>query len=114
VALIHRINERYIAPEVDWGTLLQTSFPVTGSVDGIFDADAYVSQRVDSDQTFGRNMFRVKPSFKYVDDIFSLTVGLNVVNETDNGLDVNRTRAFPIVDLDLSLLPGVHIKAGYK
>jgi len=28
-------------------------------------------------------------------------------------LDVNRTRAFPIVDLDLSLLPGVHIKAGY-
>src|SRR5690606_26498549 len=113
VTMLHMIKDRYNASEIDWGTQLQTSLPVTESVYAIFDADAYVSQRVDSDQTFGRNMFRVKPSFKYVDDIFSLTVGLNVVNETDNGLDVNRTRAFPIVDLDLSLLPGVHIKAGY-
>jgi len=114
VTMLNMIKDRYNASEIDWGTNLQTSLPVTESLYAIFDADAYVSQRVDSDETFGRNMFRVRPSFKYVDDIFSLTVGLNVVNETDNGLDVNRTRAFPVVNLDLALLPGVHIKAGYN
>lgn len=114
VTMLNTIKDRYSASEVDWGTNLQTSLPVTDKVYAIFDADAYVSQRVDMDKTFNRNMFRVKPLFKYVDDLFSLTAGLNVVNETDNGLDVNRTRAFPVVDLDLSPIPGVHIKAGYN
>lgn len=112
--MLYSIKDRYSASEVDWGTNLQTSLPVTDKVFAIFDADAYVSQRVDLDKTFNRNLFRVRPSFKYADEIFSLTVGLNVVNETDNGLDVNRTRGFPIVDLDLNLMPGIHVRAGYN
>lgn len=112
--MLNTIKDRYSASEVDWGTTLQTSLPVTEKVYAIFDADAYVSQRVDLDKTYNRNLFRVRPSFKYVDELFSLSVGLNVVNETDNGLDVNRTRAFPVVDLDLNLMPGVHVKAGYN
>ncbi|WP_345026460.1 TonB-dependent receptor [Ravibacter arvi] len=114
VTMLNTIKDRYSSSEVDWGTNLQTSLPVTEKIYAIFDADAYVSQRVDLDKTYNRNMFRVKPSFKYADELFSLTVGLNVVNETDNGLDVNRTRAFPVVDLDVAPFQGLHIKAGYN
>lgn len=114
VTMLHSIKDRYSSSEVDWGTNLQTSLPVTENIYAIFDADAYVSQRVDLDKTFNRNLFRVRPSFRYADDLFSLTVGLNVVNETDNGLDVNRTRAFPVVAIDLSPIPGLHVKAGYN
>jgi hypothetical protein len=112
--MLNTIKDRYSASEVDWGTNLQTSLPVTDKVYAIFDADAYVSQRVDLEKTYNRNLFRVRPTFKYVDELFSLSAGVNVVNETDNGLEVNRTRAFPVIDLDLNLLPGVHVKAGYN
>ncbi len=114
VTRLNTIKDRYSASEIDWGTNLETSLPVSDKVYALFNADAYVSQRVDEGNTFDRNLFRVQPTFKYVDELFSLSAGLNVVNETDKGLDINRTKAFPVIALDVVPMPGLHVTAGWN
>jgi len=79
-------------------------------------ADAYITQR--SDQFVdNRNLFRVKPTFKYSSGpssrvLLTVTAGVNAVNETDKRLGVNSTRAFPVVDIDFVPIGNVHFFAG--
>lgn len=110
---LNSLRDHYNASEVDWGTQLNAAIPISESFFALLDVDAYVSQRVDH-FTYNRNLFRVKPTFKYVTDQLSVTAGLNAVNETDNQLNINRTRAFPVVSLDFSPTYGIHIFAGYN
>lgn len=109
---LYTLKDRYSASELDWSTTIQASLPIVENVYALVDAGAFVSQRVDA-ETYNRNLFRVKPSFKYVSDLFSLTGGVNVVNETDNILKVNRTRAYPVVNLDVVPVAGLHVFAGW-
>ncbi|HEV7349652.1 TonB-dependent receptor [Telluribacter sp.] len=110
---MYSLRDRYNASELDWGSNLSVSLPIGDSFFALFDADAYLSQRVDA-QTFNRNLFRVKPTFKFVKDQFSITAGVNAVNETDNGLNINRTRAYPVLNLDVVPISGVHVFAGWN
>lgn len=109
---LYTLKDRYSASELDWSTTIQASLPIVENVYALVEAGAFVSQRVDA-ETYNRNMFRVKPSFKYVSNLFSLTGGVNVVNETDNILNVNRTRAYPVVNLDVVPVAGLHVFAGW-
>ncbi len=113
VTSLKSIRDRYSASELDWGTNLSTSLPITEDFFALFEADAYVSQLVDA-ETSNRNLFRVKPAFKYVARSFFVTVGVNAVNETDRRLDVNRTKAFPVLNVDFSPMSGVHFFAGWN
>jgi hypothetical protein len=109
---LYSLRDRYNASELDWGTTLSASLPVVDKVYALVEAGAFVSQRVDT-ETYNRNLFRVKPSFKYVSNLFSITGGINVVNETDNILDVNRTKIYPVVNLDVVPVAGLHVFAGW-
>lgn len=108
----YTLSDRYNASEIDWGTTIKGSLPVVDKVYALFEAGAFISQRVDA-ETFNRNLFRVKPTFKYASEFFSVTAGVNVVNETDNTLNINRTKAFPVVNLDVVPFSGFHIFAGW-
>lgn len=110
---LNTLKDRYNASEIDWGTNLTASVPISESFFAMLEADAYVSQRVDQ-STYNRNLFRVKPTFKYVTDMFSVSAGINAVNETDSHLDINRTKAFPAVNLDVTPFSGLHIFAGWN
>lgn len=110
---LNTVKDRYAASEVDWGTNLRTSLPLGDNYFALFDADMYISQRVDA-LTYNRNLFRVKPAFKYASDLFAVSLGLNAVSETDNGLDVNRTRAYPDLKVDIKPVEGLHIFAGWN
>jgi len=105
------LRDRYNASELDWGTKLNASVPISESFYALLDADAFVSQRVDR-LTYHRNLFRVKPTFKYVSDMFSITAGLNAVNETDSELNINKTKAYPVLNIDVSPFAGLHVFAG--
>lgn len=109
---LYSLRDRYNASEFDWGTSLKVALPVSNSVYALLDADAFISQRVD-DFTYNRNFFRVKPYFKFQTDQLAVTIGVNAVNETDNTLSINRTRAFPVALVDFSPTSSVHIFAGY-
>jgi hypothetical protein len=110
---LNTLKDRYNASEIDWGTNLTASVPISETFFALLEADAYVSQRVDY-FTYNRNLFRVKPTFKYVNDMFSVSAGINAVSETDSQLDIDRTKAFPAVNLDVTPISGVHIFAGWN
>lgn len=110
---LNTLSDRYNGSELDWGTKLMASVPISESFYALLDADAFISQRVDR-LTYNRNLFRVKPTFKYTTDVFTVTAGLNAVNETDSQLNINKTKAFPIVNFDVIPFSGLHIFAGYN
>jgi hypothetical protein len=110
---LNTLSDRYSASELDWGTKLTASVPVSERFFALLDVDAFVSQRVDH-FTYNRNLFRVKPTFKYVTDAFSVSVGLNAVNETDSQLNINKTKAFPVLNIDVVPVTGLHVFAGWN
>lgn len=109
---ITSLRDLYNASETDWATNFNGSLGITDNVFALVAADAYVTQRSDGAIVDNRNLFRIKPTFKYTSDLLTLTAGLNAVNQTDRRQDVNDTRAFPVVDIDLSPVAGIHFFAG--
>ncbi|MBD2704392.1 TonB-dependent receptor [Spirosoma sp. BT702] len=109
---ITNLSDRFNASEFDWGTNLNASIGISGSVFALLAADAYVTQRSDGSIVDNRNLFRVKPTFKYTSSMFTLTAGINAVNQTDQRQNINDTRAFPVIDIDLVPVGNVHIFAG--
>lgn len=110
---LNTLHDRYNASELDWGTTLLASVPISGGFYANLEAGAFISQRVDA-LTYNRNLYRVKPTFKYTSDVFTVTAGINAVNQTDNQLNINKTKAFPVFNIDVNPLDGVHIFAGYN
>ncbi|MBE9462876.1 TonB-dependent receptor [Dyadobacter subterraneus] len=110
---LNTLHDRYNASELDWGTTLNASVPISSSFYAQLEAGAFISQRVDA-LTYNRNLYRVKPTFKYTSDIFTITAGINAVNQTDSQLNINKTKAFPVLNIDLSPIDGVHVFGGWN
>ena len=109
---ITSLRDRFNASETDWGTNLNASLGITDNIFALLAADAYVTQRSDGSIVDNRNLFRVKPTFKYVSSLFTVTAGINAVNQTDQRLGINDTRAFPVVDVDVAPVGNIHVFAG--
>lgn len=109
---LYRLGDRYDATETDWGTNFSGSIPITENIFALLNADAYVSQRADA-ETFKRNLFSVKPAFKFSFDAFTVVAAFKAVNETDDRLKINRSIGFPQVEVDAVPFSGVHVFAGY-
>lgn len=109
---ITNLRDLFNASETDWGTNFAGSLSITDNVFALIAADAYVTQRSDGPIVDNRNLFRVKPTFKYVSPLLTVTAGLNAVNETDKRRGVNSTRAFPVVDIDVAPVANIHFFAG--
>ena len=109
---ITSLRDRFNASETDWGTNLNASLGISDNVFALLAADAYVTQRSDGSIVDNRNLFRVKPTFKYTSPKFTVTAGINAVNQTDQRQGINETRAFPVLDIDVVPVGNVHIFAG--
>lgn len=108
---ITNLSDHYEASELDWGTNLKASVGISDNFVALLSADAFVTQRTDG-PVDNRNLYRVKPTFKYSNSLLTVTFGVNAVNESDNRLSVNRTRAFPVLDLDVVPAGNIHFFAG--
>ncbi len=109
---INRLTDRFSAVETDWASSLNISIPILPNFYALVSAEAYVSQLADA-QNSNRNLFRVKPSFKYVNPKFTISAAIRAVNETDSRLNINRTVGYPVVELDVTPFAGIHVFAGY-
>ncbi|NEU67691.1 TonB-dependent receptor [Spirosoma agri] len=109
---ITSLRDRFNASETDWGTNFNGSLGITDNVFALVAADAYVTQRSDGTIVDNRNLFRVKPTFKYTSSLFTITAGLNAVNQTDQRQGINNTRAFPVLDIDVVPVANIHFFAG--
>jgi len=105
------LRDRFEASETDWGTNFKGSLSITDQVLALVSADAYITQRADQ-FVDNRNLYRVKPTFKYATKLLTVTAGVNAVNETDRRLGVNSTRAFPVFDIDVVPIGNIHFFAG--
>jgi len=109
---ITSLRDRFNASEVDWGTNFNASLGITDNFFALVAADAYVTQRSDGSIVDNRNLFRVKPTFKYTSSLFTITAGINAVNQTDQRQGINNTRAFPVLDIDVVPVNNIHFFAG--
>ncbi|MBN8820831.1 MULTISPECIES: TonB-dependent receptor [unclassified Spirosoma] len=109
---ITSLRDRFNASETDWGTNLNASLGISDNVFALVSADAYLTQRSDGNIVDNRNLFRVKPTFKYTSPLFTLTVGVNAVNQTDQRQNINDTRAFPVANIDVTPVGNIHIFGG--
>ena len=109
---ITSLHDRFNASETDWATNFNASLGLTDNVVALVSADAYVTQRSDASFVDNRNLFRVKPTFKYKSSLLTVTAGINAVNQTDQRQNINDTRAFPVVDIDVVPVGNLHFFAG--
>ncbi|AUD02974.1 hypothetical protein [Spirosoma pollinicola] len=109
---ITSLRDRFNASETDWATNFNASLGLTDELIALVSADAFVTQRTDGSIIDNRNLFRVKPTFKYTSSLFTITGGINVANQTDQRQGINDTRAFPVVDIDVAPITNIHVFAG--
>jgi len=70
-----------------------------------------LAQRQDS-LTLYRNLYKLKPTFQYKNDQFTITAGLNVMNDREKNT-FNNNYIYPIVKIDAQVVPGIKIFVGY-
>lgn len=109
---ITNLRDRFNASEFDWGTNVNSSLGISDNIVALLSADAYVTQRSDGSIVDNRNVFRVKPTFKYTSPLLTVTAGINVANQTDKRSGINDTRAFPVLNIDLVPVSTIHFFAG--
>lgn len=109
---ITNLSDHFSASETDWGTNFNASLGITNNVFALITADAYLTQRTDGAIVDNRNLFRVKPTFKYTSSFLTITAGVNAVNQTDQRQGINDTRAFPVADIDVTPVGNIHIFGG--
>ncbi len=111
------LKDRYEAREVEWNTNFNFTLPVTEHFYALVHTDAYVTQRSDSVAN-NRNLIKVRPTFIIKSDLWAITFGVNVANEKDVQKDINkninRTKAFPLINIDYFFNKGLYLFAGYE
>jgi hypothetical protein len=100
------------ANELVWKGTVNAVFPVTEQLSAVLDGTLVLAQRQDS-LTLYRNLYKLKPTFQYKTDKFTITAGLNVINDREKNT-LNNNYIYPIIKLDIQPIEGVKIFAGYE
>ena len=100
------------ANELVWKASLNGVFAITDELSAGLDGTLVLAQRQDS-LTLYRNLYKLKPTFQYKNDRFTITAGLNVINDREKNT-LNNSYIYPIVKLDAQVVQGVKIFVGYE
>ena len=87
-------------------------FSITDELSAILDGTVVLAQRQDS-LTLYRNLYKLKPTFQYKTDRFTITAGLNVINDREKNT-FNNSYLYPIVKLDAQVMEGIKVFVGYE
>jgi hypothetical protein len=118
---INFLKDRLEAREVEWITNFNFTLPVTENFYALVNTDAFITQRSDSVSN-NRNLMKVRPTFIWKNETIAVTFGMNVANEKDYQVDdvnkikkdINRTKAFPLINIDYFIANGIYAFAGYN
>jgi hypothetical protein len=100
------------ANEIVLNGSMNAVYPLTDELSAILDGSVVLAQRQDS-ITLYRNLYKIKPTFQYKTDKFTITAGLNVVNDREKN-SFNESYLYPIVKLDAQVIPGIKVFLGYE
>jgi hypothetical protein len=100
------------ANELVWKGSVNAVFMITDELTAGLEGNIVLAQRQDS-LTLYRNLYKLKPTFQYKTDKFTITAGLNVINDREKNT-LNNSYIYPIVKLDAQVVQGVKIFVGYE
>jgi hypothetical protein len=100
------------ANELVWNGNIKGVYPLTEALTAILEGNITIAQRQDS-LTLYRNLYKLKPTFQYKTDKFSITAGLNVINDREKNT-FNSNYLYPILKIDAEPLAGIKVFAGYE
>ncbi len=100
------------ANELVWKGSLNGVFAIKDELSAGLEGTLVLAQRQDS-LTLYRNLYKLKPTFQYKNDRFTITAGLNVINDREKNT-LNNSYIYPIVKLDAQIVQGVKIFVGYE
>ena len=100
------------ANELVWKGSLNGVFAITDELTAGLEGNIVLAQRQDS-LTLYRNLYKLKPTFQYKNDRFTITAGLNVINDREKNT-LNKNYIYPIVKLDAQVIQGIKIFVGYE
>jgi hypothetical protein len=100
------------ANELVWKGSVNAVFTITDELTAGLEGNIVLAQRQDS-LTLYRNLYKLKPTFQYKNDKFTITAGLNVINDREKNT-FNNSYIYPIVKLDAQVIQGVKIFVGYE
>lgn len=100
------------ANELVWKGTGNAVFFITDELTAGLEGTIVLAQRQDS-LTLYRNLYKLKPTFQYKTDRFTVTAGLNVMNDREKNT-FNESYIYPIVKFDAQVIEGVKIFVGYE
>jgi len=100
------------ANELVWKGTVNAVFSITDELTAILDGTIVLAQRQDS-LTLYRNLYKLKPTFQYKTDRFTITAGLNAINDREKNT-FNNNYIYPILKLDAQVVEGVKLFVGYE
>jgi hypothetical protein len=100
------------ANELVWTGLMNGVFPITDELSASLDGTLVLAQRQDS-ITLYRNLYKLKPTFQYKTDKFTITAGLNVINDREKN-NFNNSYLYPIFKIDVQPIQGLKFFGGYE
>lgn len=94
-----------------WESKINSVMHVNDQISAYLNGDMLLSEITNS-QNNRRELYRIKPSFLYKNGRISVTAGINIANEKDKLVNLNQTRVFPILKLDVKPTEFLHVFAG--
>jgi hypothetical protein len=114
---VNILTDRFDTREFEWNTKGNFTLPVTERFYALVDAHSYITQRTDSVSNT-RNLIKIRPTFILKYPNLAVTFGLNVASERDVqkniNKNINRTKAYPILNIDYFLGNGLYLFGGYE
>lgn len=92
---------------------LSAVFPLTDRLSAALDGKMVLAQTHDTTNTVYRNLYSLKPTFFYRADKFSVTAGLNLLNDREK-ISYNQNYVYPLIKVDFQPFEGIKAFAGYE
>jgi hypothetical protein len=94
-----------------WESKINSVMHVNDQISAYLNGDMLLSEITNS-QNNRRELYRIKPSFLYKNGRTSITAGINIANEKDKLANLNQTRIFPMLKLDVKPTEFLHVFVG--
>jgi hypothetical protein len=106
------LTNSYTSKEWIWDSKLQGILRVTDNFSAYLTGEMNMSENTFAFVNNRRELYRVKPTFLYKNNRLAVTGGLNIVNEKDANISLNKTRLFPLLKVDFKPTDFLHVFVG--
>ena len=106
------LTNNYTSKEWIWESKLQGILHVNDNFSAYLTGEMNMSENTFDKVNNRRELYRIKPTFLYKNNRFTIIGGFNIVNEKDQVAILNKTRLFPLLKVDFKPTDFLHVFLG--